>query len=163
MLHDMGAEHVVDTSAATFDDDLRAALKATGATMAFDAIGGGELAGTLLAAMERVASEGQEFSRYGSGKNTKVYVYGRLDPSPLVMHQRVGFAWSIGGWLLTPFLESMGDEVGRLRERVAAEITTTFASDYGLRVSLDQAVEVDHAQRYAAIKTGEKAVILPHG
>lgn len=163
LLRAQGAEHVVDTSADSFTDDLSAALSATGATIAFDAIGGGETAGTLLAAMERVASAGQEYSRYGSGQQTQVYVYGRLDPSPIVMHQRVGFAWSLGGWLLTPFLQSIGDDVQRLRERVAAEITTTFASDYGLRVSLDEAVTVEHAQRYAAIKTGEKAVVLPHG
>ena len=163
MLRGQGAEHVVDTSADSSPDDLAAALRATGATIAFDAIGGGETAGTLLAAMERVASEGQEYSRYGSGKQTQVYVYGRLDPNPIVLHQRFGFAWSVGGWLLTPFLQSIGDDVQRLRERVSAEITTTFASDYGLRVSLDDAVSVDSARRYAAIKTGEKAVILPHG
>ena len=163
LLRSQGAEHVVDTSADSFRDDLLAALSATGATIAFDAIGGGETAGTLLAAMERVASEGQEYSRYGSGRSTQVYIYGRLDPSPIVLPQRFGFSWSVGGWLLTPFLVSIGDDVQRLRRRVADEITTTFASEYGTRVTLDEAVTVEHARRYAAVKTGEKAVILPHG
>lgn len=161
LLRSQGAPHVVDTSAESFDDDLRDALRATGATIAFDAIGGGELAGTLLAAMEQVASEGAAYSRYGSDTNKQVYVYGRLDPGPIVLHQRFGLSWSVAGWLLTPFLARIGDDVQRLRRRVADEITTTFASEYGMRLSLDDAVTVEHARRYAAMATGEKALVVP--
>ncbi len=164
LLRGLGAEHVVDSSADTFADDLRDALGATGATVAFDAIGGGTMAGTLLAAMERVAGAGQQYSRYGSDVHKQVYVYGRLDPGPIVLEQRFGLNWSVGGWLLTPFLGSIDPaDVQRLRQRVADEITTTFASEYGLRISLDDAVTVDAARRYAAMATGEKALLLPHG
>lgn len=162
LVRGLGAQHVVDSSAESFRDDLADALRATGATIAFDAIGGGEMAGTLLAAMEQVANEGAEYNRYGSGKSTQVYVYGRLDTSPMVVHQRMGFAWSIGGWLLPPFLARIGeDETQRLRDRVAAEITTTFASDYGMRLSLDEAVDPEHVRRYMKMATGEKALLVP--
>ena len=161
-LREQGASYVVDTSADSFESDLTDALRSTGATIAFDAIGGGELAGTLLATMERVASEGAAYSRYGSDTMKQVYVYGRLDPSPIVLQQRFGLSWSVSGWLLTPFLGSIGADVQRLRERVAAEITTTFASSYGARISLDEAVDADHARAYAAVATGEKALVVPH-
>ena len=164
LLRGEGAEHVVDTSSASFDDDLRAALKATGATIAFDAIGGGELASTLLSAMERVASEGATFSRYGSDTNKQVYIYGSLDRSPTLLHRSFGLTWSVAGWLLTPFLGKLGAEgAARLRQRVADEITTTFASRYGLRVSLDEAVDPDVARRYGRMASGDKVLVLPHG
>lgn len=157
-----GAEHVVDSSAESFRDDLVAALRATGATIAFDAIGGGELAGTLLSCMERVAGEGGEFSRYGSDVHKQVYIYGGLDRSATVLRRDFGMNWSIGGWLLTPFLGKLGAEgVERLRRRVADEITTTFASSYGLRVSLREAVDPDVVRRYARMATGDKALVTP--
>lgn len=163
LLRAQGAEHVVNSSLHSFDDDLRAALSATGATIAFDAIGGGSMASTLLGAMERVASEGAEYSRYGSDTKKQVYIYGRLDPSPITLQQNFGLSWSLAGWLLTPFLGEIGlDGQQRLRSRVAAEITTTFASEYGTRLTLDEAVSVERARRYAQMATGEKALIVPH-
>ncbi|MEM1333066.1 MAG: NADH oxidase, partial [Actinomycetota bacterium] len=164
LLRSQGDEHVVNSSADSFSTDLGAALEATGATIAFDAIGGGEMAGTLLAAMERVASSGAAYSRYGSDTRKQVYVYGRLDPSPIVLQQRFGLSWSVGGWLLTPFLGEIGtDGQARLRARVAAEITTTFASTYGVRVTLDEAVDAERVKVYAQMATGEKALVTPHG
>lgn len=163
LLRDAGAEHVVDTSSATFRDDLVAALRATGATIAFDAIGGGDLASTLLSCMEQVASEGDEFSRYGSTVHKQVYVYGGLDRGPTTLHRDFGMTWSIGGWLLTPFLMQLGAEgTERLRRRVADEITTTFASNYGLKVTLPEAVDPDAVKRYGRMATGDKALVTPH-
>jgi len=162
MLRAAGAEHVVDSSADSFIDDLDAALDATSATIAFDAIGGGDLAGTLLARMERAASRGAEFSRYGSDTLKQVYIYGSLDTGPTVLNRNFGLTWSVGGWLLTPFLGKAGpDVVARLRDRVANEITTTFASTYGMRVSLAEAVDPANLARYARVSTGEKALITP--
>lgn len=164
LLRNAGAEHVVDSSAATFQDDLTDALRATGATIAFDAIGGGDLASTLLAAMERVASEGDEFSRYGSNVHKQVYVYGGLDRGPTVLTRNFGMKWGIGGWLLTPFLMRLGAEgTERLRTRVADEITTTFASNYGLKVTLREAVDPEIVKRYGRMATGDKALVTPHG
>ena len=163
-LQQAGAEHVVDSSADSFRDDLVAALRATGATIAFDAIGGGDLAGTLLSCMEQVASEGGEFSRYGSDVHKQVYVYGGLDRGPTTLRRDFGMNWSIGGWLLTPFLGKLGASgVERLRQRVADEITTTFASSYGMRVTLHDAVDPDTVRRYARMATGDKALVTPHG
>jgi len=163
LLRGQGAEHVVDSSAESFRDDLVAALRATGATIAFDAIGGGELASTLLSAMERVASEGNEFSRYGSDTHKQVYVYGGLDRGPTTLHRNFGMSWSIGGWLLTPFLARIGaDGAARLRTRVADEITTTFASTYGMRISLQDVVDPEQVRRYARMATGDKALVTPH-
>lgn len=162
LLRSEGAEHVVDSSADDFDEALRDALSATGATIAFDAIGGGELGSTLLSAMERVASAGAEFSRYGSDVDKQLYIYGNLDRSPTVLHRSFGYGWSVSGWLLTPFLGRLGAEgTERLRRRVADEITTTFASRYGMRLSLGDAIDVDTARRYGRMASGDKALMLP--
>jgi len=162
-LRDQGAEHVADSSADSFFDDLLHALRATGATIAFDAIGGGELASTLLTAMEKVASEGDEFSRYGSDTHKQIYVYGGLDRGPTVLTRNFGMSWSVGGWLLLPFLAKIGPEAAdRLRTRVADEITTTFAGNYGMRLSLAEVVDPDHVRRYGRMATGEKALVVPH-
>lgn len=164
LLRQAGAEHVVDSSAPSFHADLIAALRATGATIAFDAIGGGDMAGTLLSAMEKVASEGDEFSRYGSNTHKQVYIYGGLDRGPTVLRRDFGMSWSIGGWLLTPFLMKIGQEgAARLRRRVADEITTTFASSYGMRLSLLDAVDPEQVRRYGRMATGDKALVTPHG
>ena len=159
-----GAEHVVDSSAVGFLDDLAAALRATGATIAFDAIGGGDLASVLLASMERVAGEQLgEFSRYGSDTHKQVYVYGGLDRAPTILRRDFGMSWGIGGWLLTPFLIRIGQEAAdRLRQRVADEITTTFASTYGTRLSLRDVVDPEMVRRYGKMATGDKALVTPH-
>ena len=163
LLVEQGATHVVNSSADSFVEDLTDALRDTGATIAFDAIGGGELAGTILSRMEKVASEGDAFSRYGSDVHKQVYVYGGLDRGPTVLNRNFGMTWSVGGWLLTPFLAKVGQaKADELRARVADEITTTFASTYGLRVTLDEAVDPEIAQRYARMATGDKALVTPH-
>jgi NADPH:quinone reductase-like Zn-dependent oxidoreductase len=164
LLRAEGAEHVVDSSAESFLDDLTDALRATNATIAFDAIGGGDMASTLLSRMEKVAGERLgEFSRYGSDTHKQIYIYGGLDRGPTTLRRDFGMSWSIGGWLLTPFLGKIGPEATqRLRQRVADEITTTFASTYGLRLSLADTVDPDHVRRYAKMATGDKALVTPH-
>ena len=164
LLRSQGAQHVCDSSAASFVDDLTDALRATGATIAFDAIGGGDLAGTVLSRMEKVAGEqAAEFSRYGSTTHKQVYIYGGLDRGPTVLRRDFGMSWGIGGWLLTPFLAKVGQEgADRLRRRVADEITTTFSSTYGLRLSLEDAVDPAIVQRYGRMATGDKALVTPH-
>ncbi|MGB5757097.1 MAG: zinc-binding dehydrogenase, partial [Acidimicrobiales bacterium] len=163
LLRELGAAHVCDSSADSFVDDLTEALRETKATIAFDAIGGGELASTLLMCMEKVASEANEFSRYGSDTHKQVYIYGGLDRGPTVLRRNFGMSWSVGGWLLTPFLAKIGqDAADRLRQRVAAEITTTFASSYGMRLSLDDVVDPDKVKRYGLMATGDKALVTPH-
>jgi NADPH:quinone reductase-like Zn-dependent oxidoreductase len=163
LLRAEGASHVVDSSAHTFVDDLTDALRDTRATIAFDAIGGGDLAGTILARMEKVASEqAGEFSRYGSDTHKQVYIYGGLDRGPTILRRDFGMSWSIGGWLLMPFLAKIGQEAAdRLRRRVADEITTTFRSTYGMRLSLADAVDPDQVRRYARMATGDKALVTP--
>lgn len=162
LLRGLGAEHVCDSSSESFVDDLTEALRATGATIAFDAIGGGDLASTLLMCMEKVASEANEFSRYGSDTHKQVYVYGGLDRGPTTLKRTFGMSWSVGGWLLTPFLGKIGqDGADRLRQRVADEITTTFASNYGMRLSLNDTVNPDMVKRYGQMATGDKALITP--
>ena len=163
MLREQGAEHVVDSSADTFVDDLTDALRATGATIAFDAIGGGDLASVLFSRMEKVAGEqAGEFSRYGSDTHKQVYIYGGLDRGPTTLRRDFGMSWGIGGWLLMPFLARIGPEAAdRLRRRVADEITTTFASSYGMRLSLADVVDPEIVARYGRMATGDKAVVTP--
>jgi NADPH2:quinone reductase len=118
---------------------------------------------TILRAMEQVAAASAgEFSRYGSGTHKQVYVYGGLDRSPTVLHRDFGMSWSIGGWLLMPFLARIGpDAADRLRRRVADEITTTFASSYGAHLSLVDVVDPDHVRRYGRMASGDKALVVP--
>ena len=163
LLRKAGAEHVCNSSAESFRSDLEAALRATGATIAFDAIGGGDLADTVLSAMEKVAAaDAGGFSRYGSDTHKQVYIYGGLDRRPTTLTRSYGMSWSIGGWLLTPFLGKIGKEAAdRLSARVAAEITTTFASSYGMRLSLADAVDPEMVKRYGRMTTGDKALVTP--
>jgi NADPH:quinone reductase-like Zn-dependent oxidoreductase len=163
ILRDIGAKYVVDSTSGNFRDDLVEALAETGATLAFDAIGGGKLAGQILAAMEVAANRNATtYSRYGSNTHKQVYIYGRLDLGATLIGPDVGFAWGVGGFLLTPFLMKAGAEVvGRMRARVAAEIRTTFASHYTAEVSLAEALDKDTLLAYSAKKTGEKYLIVP--
>lgn len=164
LLRKIGAKHVCDSSASSFMDDLTNALVATGATLAFDATGGGKLAGQILTCMEIAANKtATEYNRYGSTTNKQVYIYGGLDRSPTVFNRNFGMAWGIGGWLLTPFLQKVGFEAGQaLRQRVAAEIKTTFASNYAGEVSLAGALQLDAIAEYGKTATGEKYLINPN-
>lgn len=163
ILRDLGATHVCDSSSPTFTDDLTAALIATGATLAFDAIGGGRLAGQILHCMEAAATAtASDYSVYGSSVHKQVYIYGGLDRSPTELVRSFGMMWSVGGWLLTPFLMKLGVEgMLRLRARVAAELTTTFASHYTDEVSLTGALSLDAIRSYARQSTGQKFLIRP--
>ena len=162
MLRALGAEHVCDSSSPSFMADLIAAVSATSATLAFDATGGGTLASHILTAMEAAAPTGA-YSRYGSTTHKQVYIYGGLDRAPTVLTRSFGFAWGVGGWLLTPFLQKIGPEAfTELRQRVAAEITTTFSSTYTQEISLAEVLDPVVMARYAAQATGEKFLVGPH-
>ena len=163
ILRGIGARHIVDSSAASFKADLTAALVATGATLAFDAIGGGKLAGQILTGMEIAANQaGGGYSRYGSTTHKQVYIYGGLDTGPTELTRSFGMAWGIGGWLLPPFLQRIGPAEGqKLRARVAAELKTTFASRYTQVVSLADALSLDHIAIYNQRATGTKYLINP--
>ena len=163
LLQGLGAEHVCDSSSSTFMADLTQALIDTGATIAFDAIGGGRLAGQILGCMEAaINTSATGFTRYGSDVHKQVYIYGALDRSATEFTRNFGMAWSVGGWLLTPFLGKLGPaDVVRLRERVVAELTTTFASHYTDEVSLAGALSLDAIAGYARQATGQKFLIRP--
>jgi NADPH:quinone reductase len=164
LLTGQGAEHVLDSTAGTFMADLTTALRETSATIAFDAIGGGQLASRILTCMEAALSGDQPFSRYGSATHKQVYIYGGLDRSPTELTRGYGMAWGIGGWLLTPFLRKAGAAtVAAMRERVAAGISTTFATSYGGQLSLHEALQPDAVAAYARMATGSKYLITPHG
>lgn len=164
LLKSIGATHVCNSSEADFMTDLIDTLVDTGATLAFDATGGGKLAGQILTCMEAAANKSAtEFSRYGSTVHKQVYIYGGLERSPTTFTRNFGTAWGIGGWLLTPFLQKIGFEAAqKLRERVAAEIKTTFASTYTKEISLAGMLQMDAISVYARQATGEKYLIRPH-
>ncbi len=163
LLRSAGATYVCNSTAPTFMNDLIEAVKATSATLAFDAIGGGRLASQILTAMEAAAtSTATEYSRYGSNVHKQVYIYGGLDRGPTELTRSFGMAWSVGGWLLTPFLQKIGPhETRALRERVAAGLKTTFASTYSDQVSLTGALQLDNLLNYAMQATGRKYLIRP--
>jgi len=164
ILRRIGAKHVVDSTAPTFMDDLTEALVQTGATLAFDAIGGGKLAGQILTAMETAVNKtAKVYSRYGSSVHKQVYIYGGLDLGPTILNRAFGMAWGIGGWLLFPFLQKIGPADGaKLRQRVVDELKTTFASHYTQVVSLPEALQPNHIAVYAKRATGEKYLINPN-
>ena len=163
ILTDLGAKYVVDSSAPDFRAALTEALFETGATIAFDAVGGGPLAGHILGAMEAaLVRKTPPIGGYGSPVHKQVYIYGRLDLSPTTLAPNMGFAWSVGGFLLTPFLMKAGAEtIARLRQRVADEILTTFASGYTSEVSLTEAIQPDTIRGWQRKATGEKFLINP--
>ncbi len=164
LLRAAGAAFVCDSSSETFMDDLTAALRATSATLAFDAVGGGTLASRILTAMEAALTAGAEFSRYGSTTHKQVYLYGSLDRGPTELRRSYGMAWSVGGWLLTPFLIAAGAErVEAMRQRVAAGLTTTFASHYSDQVTLAGALDLDALTTYSRMGTGRKFLVTPNG
>jgi NADPH:quinone reductase-like Zn-dependent oxidoreductase len=164
ILRAIGAKYVCNSAAPNFVEDLARALAETGATLAFDAIGGGKLAGQILTGMEAAANIGAKtYSRYGSTVHKQVYIYGSLDISPTELKRGFGVAWGIGGWLLFPFLQKIGPaEAQKLRQRIAAEITTTFSSHYTQIVSLQEALQLQTIAAYAKRATGEKYLIAPH-
>ena len=163
LLKEMGAKYIVNSSDDSFSEDLTRALVATGATLAFDATGGGKLASQILTAMEAAAvTTMTEYNRYGSDVFKQVYIYGGLDRSPTVLTRNFGFSWSVSGFLLTPFLQKVGLEKSmELRARVAAEISTTFASHYTREVSLAEALSLEAIAVYGKQATGEKYLIKP--
>jgi NADPH:quinone reductase-like Zn-dependent oxidoreductase len=165
LLRELGAEHVVVSSADSYREDLTAAVTATGATLGFDAIGGGQTASDLLMAMESaLVANGAPVTGYGTSVHKQVYVYGGLDVGPIVIHRRFGFSWGVSGWLLTPFLGTLSmEDHARLRARVVAGLTTTFASSYTEEVSLDGLLDPATVQQFARQATGSKYLVRPQG
>lgn len=163
LLRDMGAKYVVNSSKDSFMTDLTDAIHATGATLAFDATGGGMLASNILSCMEAAAARTPgAYSIYGSVKHKQVYLYGGLDTSVTTLNRGYGMAWGVGGWLLPNFLAKAGMEVAaRLRTRVAKELKTNFASHYTNEISLTEALQADTVRQYYAKHTGEKYLICP--
>lgn len=164
LLESQGAVHVCDASAPTFLDDLTEALVATGATIAFDATGGGPLAGQILGCMEAaLVRTATVYSRYGTSTHKQVYLYGGLDTRPTEFRRNFGMAWGMGGWLLFPFLQKIGPAAAQvLKQRVAAELKTTFASRYAGELSLPEVLTLGAIARYNQRATGEKYLIAPH-
>jgi len=164
ILRKLGAEHVVDSTSPGFMDALTQALVETGATIAFDAIGGGKLAGQILTGMEiAINKTAKVYSRYGSNVHKQVYIYGGLDTGPTELNRAFGMTWSVGGWLLFPFLMKIGAADGqRLRQRVVDELKTTFASHYTKVISLQEALDLANIAVYAKRATGEKFLINPN-
>jgi hypothetical protein len=163
ILREIGAKYIVDSSSPDFRNELTEALFETGATIAFDAIGGGPLAGHILGAMEAaLVRKMPPVGGYGSPVHKQVYIYGRLDLSPTTLAPNMGFAWGVGGFLLTPFLMRIGAEAAqKLRQRVADEILTTFASGYTSEISLAEAIQPETIRKWQRKATGEKYLINP--
>jgi NADPH2:quinone reductase len=164
ILREIGAKHVLDSTTPTFVSDLTDALAETGATLAFDAVGGGTLAATILSSMEAAARrKATTYNRYGSPIHKQVYIYGILDTGPTEIDHSFGMAWGVGGWLMTWFMQKIGpQDAQRLRDRVAAELTTTFASHYTAEISLAEALSPDVIAAYSKRATGEKYLITPN-
>jgi NADPH:quinone reductase-like Zn-dependent oxidoreductase len=162
-LHDIGAKHICDSTSPSFVNDLTQALVETGATIAFDAIGGGKLASQILTCMEMAINKtASTYSRYGSTVHKQIYVYGGLNTGPTELSRSYGMAWAVGGWLLTPFLQKIGrSDQQRLRQRVVAGLKTTFASHYTKVVSLQEALQLPNIAAYGKRATGEKFLINP--
>jgi NADPH:quinone reductase len=164
LLRSMGATHVCDSSEPTFMRDLKAALHDTGATIAFDALGGGSLAGQILFCMEAaIQANAAAYSRYGSEVHKQVYLYGILQPGATELRRNFGMAWGVGGWLLSIFLRNTDPmTVTQLKHQVATEIATTFASRYSKTLSLAEALDLNTIAAYYKRETGEKYLIDPN-
>jgi len=164
LLKDIGAGRVVDSTSPDFREQLTAETAAAGATLAFDAVGGGPLAGEILAAMEAaLVAKSPPATQYGSSTHKQVYIYGRLDPAPTtIVAGAAGMAWGIGGWLVRAHLTRIGRDATReLIERMTREITTTFASSFTREISLEEALDPEVIRGYERKATGEKYLIVP--
>lgn len=164
ILTDIGAAHVLDSTASDFRARLVDALAETGATLAFDAVGGGTLGSDIVQAIEQAANRSAgEYSRYGSNTFKQLYIYGALDLSPTVLNRLAyGFQWSVSGFLLTPWMQKAPKEtVQRMRQRVVDELTTTFASHYTATIGLTEALQPEIVKAYERKATGEKYLIDP--
>jgi NADPH2:quinone reductase len=155
---------VCNTQSPRFVEELTDSLVATGATIAFDAIGGGPLAGQILRSMERAASRNATtYSRYGSTVHKHVYLYGGLDPRPTELVRDYGMAWGVGGWLVMTFMQKIGPAaVAKLKQRVAGELRTTFASKYSKVISLAEILHLDVIAAYRKRETGHKYLVNPN-
>jgi NADPH2:quinone reductase len=164
LLRSQGALHVCDSSSADFVQALTEAIVATGATLGFDATGGGKLAGQILTCMEAALNRSAPaYSRYGSATHKQVYLYGSLDTGPTEFNRSFGMAWGIGGWLVFSYLNKMEPgTIDTFKQRVAAELTTTFASHYTGELSLAQALSLDRIAAYNKRATGEKYLLNPN-
>jgi NADPH:quinone reductase len=164
LLRQHGAQHICNSSTPTFTQDLTQALMSTGATIAFDAIGGGRLVSQILACMEAAAiAKMTQYSRYGSTTYKQAYIYGGLDRGPTELTRSFGATWGVGGWLLTAFLQKIGQAgVQALRSRVVAELKTTFTSHYTKELSLVEALQLENIRVYSKFGTGEKYLINPN-
>ena len=164
LLSGLGATHIVNSTEDDFMGQLCAAIETTGAYLGFDPIGGGQASDNCFKAMEQVAvKKMSEYSRYGSDQAKKMYIYGRLDLGPTILTPAYGFGWTLSGWLLFPFLQSAGMEtVIRMRQRVLEGLTTTFASSYKSKVTLEEMLTREAVLDYREMKTGEKYLVTPH-
>ncbi len=165
LLKNQGASHVVNSSKDDYEEALAKAIGETGAFLGFDPIGGGQTSDICLRAMERVAAAKMtEYSRYGSNHQKKMYIYGRLQLEPTILTPSYGFAWTVSGWLLFPFLQGSDRQtMMALRQRVHDGLTTIFASSYKRRVNLEEMLTKDAMMDYAQMSTGEKYLVTPHG
>ncbi|MFN5819140.1 MAG: zinc-binding dehydrogenase [Novosphingobium sp.] len=164
LLKDLGATHVLNMTDSDYMPKLIDAIAETKAMIGFDPIGGGTVASQFLTAMEAAASRGAAFSRYGSNAAKKVCIYGALDLGPTILNRAFGLTWDLSGWLLTPFMMKAGPEiVGRMRARVMKDLTTTFASHYAKKGTLEDMLTKDAVTMYNARRTGEKYLVTPHG
>jgi len=166
ILKNIGAKYICNTNESDFMESLVGALTETGATLGFDATGGGnngELAGQILAAMEIAANNASgEYSRYGSETYKQVYIYGGLDPSPTILKRSYGMSWGLGGWLLTPMLGKIGmEKFQEMRARISKEIKTTFASEYSQEISFEEMLQPEIINSYVKQKTGNKFLVNP--
>jgi NADPH:quinone reductase len=163
ILKGLGAKYIINSSDDDFVAQLTDAIHETGATLAFDATGGGQLASQILTAMEQAQLRTpSDYSIYGSTTLKQVYLYGGLDMSPTTLNRAYGMAWSVGGWLLPLFLAKLGmEKVIELRTRVAKELNTTFASHYTRELSFAEMLSADVAKQYNAKLTGEKYLLCP--
>lgn len=165
LLSNLGANTIVNSSDEDFARQLREAVDSTGAYLGFDPIGGGQAVDACFKAMEQVAAaKMDEYSRYGSNQQKKMYIYGRLDMGPTILTPAYGFGWTLSGWLLFPYLQNAGMEtMGRMQQRVLNGLTTTFASSYKSKVNLEEMLTKEAAMDYRLMKTGEKYLVTPQG
>ena len=161
LLKGIGAKHVLNATDDSFMERLTDLVRMTGATLGFDAIGGGRLACDILTAMERAFAPAA-FSLYGSVVNKQVYVYGLLDPAPIEIDRTVGAAWGVGSWLMMYRMAALGPaRVDRLKQRIVREIDTLFHSNYTATIGLQDMLDLDVVAAMNGLGTGSKYLLNP--
>ncbi len=159
-----GVRYAFDLTSESFVEQLTEAITGTGATLAFDAIAGGDIVSTLLRCMESASRQSETPSgHYGSARQKRVYIFGNCWVLSTVLKRDFGLSYSVSGWLLYHYLDNVSQSRRLdMQRRVVEGLSGIFSTEYVAEISLLQLLDPDVMRAYAAKETAGKHLLRPH-